>query len=557
MFRECAEPLRPLHERRIAGQHDVAQELAVVVEQREAQEPFPAVVGPAGQQLLEIARRRGRERQLQRAGRTGLQNFLDEAVVSDAAAVGERVVVRDVEHRPVGLGYIAPQDFLLARLGQQRVVQAVAEDEAGQAEEFDVGAPLLHEPRVAERAGRRVAGHDQHRVVRQHFQDRFHVTHREVAAGAVVRRPVHPDGQRNETRACQHRDPVDAVRAAGLRAFGPRSSEPRRPRRQPLQDERRSDRQPQRDEAVAHQRVGTENGDAVKIELELQHQQQRHAVAQEHQQSRYGLGDSPAAQQDEESQAGEEEARRRHLPEDLRAEPAQEREAVAPSGDGIDVGVGVAAPADVMPERFPIRDRAVEADERLLPGAHHHPRIRQAGGGHGHREQQRKCAPQPLAGRQRRQQQAGQRQHHQRPVVRQTQPIRGRRGDPEPRSGRVSDAVQEQRVGHEEQQRVERIDLGDDRLRPDVLRRAEQPRRGQCRQLRGAEQTGACVHRAARERPEHGAGQVAEHRGAVEGKLHEQMTEQRIERIARRMRDAELRPGHQKQAVVFQHDGAR
>ena len=219
--------------------------------------------------------------------------------------------------------------------------------------------------------------------------------------------------------------------------------------------------------------------------------------------------------------------------------------------------MGVAAAADVVPERFPARDRAVETDERLLPGAHDHPRIRQAGGGHGHREQQRERAEQPLAGRQRRQEQAGQRQHHQRPVVGETQTVRGRRGSPDPRAGRVSDAVQNQGVGREEQQRVERIDLGDDRLRPDVFRRAEQPRRGQRRQPRRAQQAGAHVHRATGTRPEDRTRQVTEHRGAAEGKLHEQMTEQRVEGIAGRMRDAELRPGHQEQAVVFQHDAAR
>ena len=50
---------------------------------------------------------------------------------------------------------------------------------------------------------------------------------------------------------------------------------------------------------------------------------------------------------------------------------------------------------------------------------------------------------------------------------------------------------------------------------------------------------------------------MAEKSNIAKGQLREQIDDEGIERIARRMRHAEVRPGHEKQTVVFQHNGAR
>ena len=55
-FRKHSLPLRLLQQVDIVQQHDIAEELPIDVQQRELQEPFPAVARPAFQQLLEILR---------------------------------------------------------------------------------------------------------------------------------------------------------------------------------------------------------------------------------------------------------------------------------------------------------------------------------------------------------------------------------------------------------------------------------------------------------------------------------------------------------------------
>ena len=74
---------------------------------------------------------------------------------------------------------------------------------------------------------------------------------------------------------------------------------------------------------------------------------------------------------------------------------------------------------------------------------------------------------------------------------------------------------------------------------------------------RGACQTAANINATARERAQYRAGQMAEEGGAAKGQLREEIYNERIERISRRMGHAQVRPGHQKQTVVFQDDGAR
>ena len=50
---------------------------------------------------------------------------------------------------------------------------------------------------------------------------------------------------------------------------------------------------------------------------------------------------------------------------------------------------------------------------------------------------------------------------------------------------------------------------------------------------------------------------MAEESNAAKGQQGEQIDNESIERIARRMGHPEVRPGHEKQAVVFQNNRAR
>ena len=433
-------------------------------------------------------------------------------------------------------------------LRQPPRIQPVAVHESLRTDQRHVRPAALDEAEVAERADLRVAEDEQHRVARQQAEHRVRVPLCEIAARTVVHVPVGRHGIRDHAGARQRRGSGSQPR---LRA--PRG-------RQAVQQELRAHRHPQRGEAVTDEGIRAEDRDVVRVEVEPEQRDQHGAVPHEHRNGARGAHDSrgpPAAQQHPQAERGQRAARGRHLPQQLRAEPAEKRQPVCPSRAGTHVHVGIAAAADVMPERPPIVDRAVEADERLLPRAHHHPRVRQARAGERDQGEPRQLGKQPPARRQGRGQQAGGRQHHERPMVGQAETVRRRGARPRPPAFRMSHAVQDHRVRGEERQGVERIDFGDDRLRPEMLRRAEQPRRSQRRQPRCAQQAGAGIHPAARQRPERRAGHVAQHRGAAERKLHEQVAEQRVERIAGRVGDAEMRPRHQEQAVVFQHDGAR
>ena len=289
-------------------------------------------------------------------------------MVPDAVAVRKVRIVRGIENRTPGRSQMPPQNVLTARLGKQRVVKPVAIDQAGQVAQFDVRPPLRHEPLVAQHTGRHVPMRDEHGVVRQQREQRLRVAGGEVAVGTVVQRPVHRDGPGKKPQAGQrgsNRDAGRPLRAVRLRP-DLRPEQPRHPCRQPLQREGQPKRQPEREQPVADQRVGAEDGDAVEVELELQQQDQHQAVAQEHQRRRRRLQEAPALDEGEQPQHGQREAQGRQLPERLLAEPAEKGHSVAPSGDGIGVLLGVAAAADIVPEGVPVGDGAVEADEGFL-----------------------------------------------------------------------------------------------------------------------------------------------------------------------------------------------
>ena len=50
---------------------------------------------------------------------------------------------------------------------------------------------------------------------------------------------------------------------------------------------------------------------------------------------------------------------------------------------------------------------------------------------------------------------------------------------------------------------------------------------------------------------------MAEEGGTAKGQLREEIDNERIERISRWMGHAQVCPGHQKQPIVFQDNGAR
>ena len=185
-----------------------------------------------------------------------------------------------------------------------------------------------------------------------------------------------------------------------------------------------------------------------------------------------------------------------------------------------------------------------------------HPPVRQEGGDEGSSEQPVQPVKHVPPDRQQGQRQTRRRQHHQRPVIGEARSP-GDGGAPQgPFPARVAGAQQHQRVGGEEEQRVQGVDLGDDGLRPELLRDAEEPRRDQGRRRRRAQQPRAGVHGAAGQRAEHRARQVPEDGGVAERQPSEQVDDQRVDRIARRVGDAEMHAGHQEQAVVFQDNGA-
>ena len=186
-----------------------------------------------------------------------------------------------------------------------------------------------------------------------------------------------------------------------------------------------------------------------------------------------------------------------------------------------------------------------------------HPPVGQEGGHEGGREQPGQPGQHVPPDRQQGQRQTRRGQHHQRPVVGEPRPPRDGGAPQGPFPARVAGAQQHQRVGGEEEQRVQGVDLGDDGLRPELLRDAEEPGRDQGRRRRRAQQPRAGVHGAAGQRAEHRARQVPEERGVAERQPREQVDDQRVEGIARRVGDAEVHAGHQEQAVVLQDNGAR
>ena len=190
-------------------------------------------------------------------------------------------------------------------------------------------------------------------------------------------------------------------------------------------------------------------------------------------------------------------------------------------------------------------------------GQPHHPRVRQGRTREGGREQPRQSGQHRAPGRQQDEGEARRRQHHQRPVVGEPRAPRDGGAPQRPLPTRIPRGQQYQRVGGEEEQCVEGVDLGDDGLRPELLRHPEEPRRSQGRHGRRPQQAGAAVQGAAGEGAEHPARQVSEDGGVAERQPREQMDDQRVERVTRGWGDAEVHAGHQEQAVVLEHHGAR
>ena len=346
-FRKREHGPDPLQQFRVGGQHRVAEMLAVQKEQLGASEPFPGVGRPTLQERCEIPVRCLMEPQLQGAGGSLPGDFLHEAVAPDAEAVGKDVLAHGVEHRAVGLGHEPAQDGLPLPLRQLPREQPVAVHQSLRADERHVRPAALDEAEVAERADLRVAEDEQHRVRGQQVEHRIRVPRRKIAAGTVVRIPAGRRGIRDHARARQRRGPGPQPRS-GARHGCPT-----------VQKSLCADRQPDRGEAVTHQRIRAEDRHVVGVEVEPEQGDQQDAVALEDQEgspaARHPRG-PPAAEQRPQAERGQRAARGRQLPQHLCAEPSEKREPVSPSRAGAHVHAGVAAAADVVPERPPIVD---------------------------------------------------------------------------------------------------------------------------------------------------------------------------------------------------------
>ena len=90
-----------------------------------------------------------------------------------------------------------------------------------------------------------------------------------------------------------------------------------------------------------------------------------------------------------------------------------------------------------------------------------------------------------------------------------------------------------------------------------MLRGSEKPCGGQGRDWRCPQQAGTYINATAGNRAQYRAGQMAEESNTAKRQLREQIDNESIERIARRMGHTEMRSSHEKQAVVFQNNSAR
>ena len=207
--------------------------------------------------------------QFQQAGLTVPHRFLCETPMADAEAVRKLLFADRVEHRTVRAGQEPAQRRLLlpARLPPGK--QSVPEDQSLGAEQAQVRPAALHEVVIAERADFLVVEQEQHGIRGQQIEHQAGVTLGEVAAGTVVRRPVGPQGLRHHASAGQRR-------RAQLK--------PRRRRRRPaIQQPLGAQRQPDRGDAVADQRIGAKDGEVAGIEIEPEQEHQQDTVAKQHQ----------------------------------------------------------------------------------------------------------------------------------------------------------------------------------------------------------------------------------------------------------------------------------
>ena len=155
----------------------------------------------------------------------------------------------------------------------------------------------------------------------------------------------------------------------------------------------------------------------------------------------------------------------------LRKHVSDESELVRPPGRWARVHAGVASAADVEDDVAPGPERPIERDRRILVGPPDHERVGDEGAREQSRRQQVRTGKHraPLPRQRQHQRRCG--QHDQRPMVRQADPVHGGGGEQDTRS-RVGGRFNTERQHHEEQQRVERVHLGDDRLRPEVFAQA-------------------------------------------------------------------------------------
>jgi hypothetical protein len=183
------------------------------------------------------------------------------------------------------------------------------------------------------------------------------------------------------------------------------------------------------------------------------------------------------------------------LPGELAGEKAQELDAVERARRLGAVGRGVARAAHEVPDFGQRAERTVEADRQRRERAPHQPGV-------GQDAEQRQAGEQPgapgdlLAQRPKQYGERRRDQQHERPVIAQAQAEQQR--DPGQRRSRPKrEPGQEQ-----EEEGIEGIDLGDDRLRPEHRRKAQYECGEPCRQPGEPELARAEPRRRARERAE-------------------------------------------------------
>jgi hypothetical protein len=257
-----------------------------------------------------------------------------------------------------------------------------------------------------------------------------------------------------------------------------------------------------------------------------------------------------------EAEHGEERPRHRQLQQQLSAHELQVADAVEPAGGGRFVDPRVAGAAEEEPDLRQRLERAVEADRQRAPRAVDHPCIRREA--EDHQPGERPDAPHQLQAQ--RPQQDGERrphQQHQRPVIAQAQAVDQRHPVEDPDVERPGARSQAEPDHQDEEERVEGVDLGDYRLRPEHRREAEAERREPGRRAPFDQRARAHPEQPAGGRAKQRAQQVHAVRHRADRQQREQLAEQRVQRVARRVLDAEEVARQDEQAVVLQRDAAR